>query len=73
MIYRDKLHKKIIRFHNSGNQLELLNAYVQASKLTKNVNEKAFFLTQSYVFSLELGEDKLSESIYKKLKKMKRI
>ena len=73
MINKKKLNKKIIQYHNSGDTLELMNSYVQASGLTKSIDEKAFLLTQSYVFSLELGDEELSNSIFKKLREIKRI
>ena len=73
MINKNKLNKKIIQYHNSGDTLDLMNSYVQASGLSKNIGEKAFFLTQSYVFSLELGDEALSNSIFKKLREIKRI
>ena len=50
-----------------------MNSYICAARESKDINEIAFFLTQAYVFSLELGDNIASKSILKELKKMKRI
>jgi|TARA_B100001059_G_C17444448_1_gene384272 hypothetical protein len=50
-----------------------MNSYICAARGSKDINEIAFFLTQAYVFSLELGDNIASKSISKELKKMKRI
>jgi hypothetical protein len=73
LLYRENLNKKMIKYHISGNTKGLLESYIQASNISENTNEKAFFLTQSYVFSLELGKSELSEYIFKQLRELKRI
>ena len=73
MLPFDELNKKIIKYHNSRNTAGLLKGYLQASNISENIDEKAFFLTQSYVFSLELGEDEIAKSIFQQLRDYKRI
>jgi len=51
----------------------LARHYLEAANFFKGSNEEPFFLTQSYVFSLELGDLKTTKHIFTRLKKLNRI
>ena len=51
----------------------LAKHYLEAANLFKGSIEEPFFLTQSYVFSLELGDLKTIQHTFSRLKKLNRI
>jgi hypothetical protein len=69
----DELNKNIIKSHINSDSKMLAKHYLEAANLFKGSIEEPFFLTQSYVFSLELGDLKSIQHIFLRLKKLKRI
>ena len=73
MTLTDKLNENIIKSHINSDTKMLAKNYLKAANLFKGSIEEPFFLTQSYVFSLELGDLKAIEHVFTRLKKLNRI
>ncbi len=73
MTLTDKLNKDIIKSHINSDTKMLAKHYLEAANLFKGSIEEPFFLTQSYVFSLELGDLKTIKHVFTRLKKLNRI
>ena len=73
MTLTDELNKNIIKSHISSDSKMLAKHYLEAANLFKGSIEEPFFLTQSYVFSLELGDLKTIQHTFSRLKKLNRI
>ena len=69
----DELNKNIINSHINSDPKMLAKHYLEAANLFKGSIEEPFFLTQSYVFSLELGDLKTIQHVFTRLKKMNRV
>ena len=69
----NKINNNIIDSHVKNDTKMLARYYLEAANLFKGSNEEPFFLTQSYVFSLELGDLKTTKHIFTRLKKLNRI
>ena len=69
----DELNKDIIKSHINNKKKMLAKHYLEAANLFKGSIEEPFFLTQSYVFSLELGDLKTIQHTFSRLKKLNRI
>lgn len=73
MSLTEKINNNIINSYVNNDTKMLARHYLEAANLFKGSNEEPFFLTQSYVFSLELGDLKTTKHIFTRLKKLNRI
>jgi len=50
-----KLSARLLAAHTAGDKNALVGLYGEAAEQAVSPDETAFFLTQSYIFALELG------------------
>ncbi len=60
------LHHQLLSAHDRQDKHALVDLYTRAADETTHVDETCFFLTQAYVFALEVGHKK-AEQLAKKL------
>lgn len=68
-----KIDQLIIEAHSKNDRENLIKLYFEASKLFSKIEEISFFLTQAYVFSLDVGDDIESKKLFYMLKQHSRI
>ena len=66
------LHAAILAAHAAGDKVGLIGLYTQAADQSGDQDEACFFLTQAYVFALDVG-DAAAEGLQARLHHMGRI
>jgi hypothetical protein len=65
---KSKIDQLIVEAHRQNDKKKLIKLYFEASKLFSKNKEISFFLTQAYVFSLDVGDDIESKKLFHTLK-----
>jgi hypothetical protein len=69
---RDQLDQTLLRAHETRDGTALAHLYTHAADHSPNTDEQAFFLTQAYIFALEVG-DPTAQALETRLRHLGRV